>query len=342
MSALVSVIVPVFNVEKYLKQCLDSLINQTYKNIEVIMVDDGSTDTSGEICDDYEKKYVNFKVVHKENAGLGMARNTGLEFANGEFVTFLDSDDYLESDCIEVLYTSLLNQNVDMCKGGFKRTLDSGEIILDRKYDNEIYAGNSAKLELLPRMIGSSPTGHDSIEMCVCGALYRSSLIKQNNLKFPSERELISEDLVFNLEYMQYANGACTIERTGYNYRINLQSLTTSYRADRFEACRHFYLVMKEKLLTLGYNENVLLRLDKMLFIYLRMCFKQLNTDICGLTNQESIHKIKEICNDNVVRDSINSYPIRMLGFKQALFIYLIKAKLARTIHFIFEKNIIN
>ena len=147
MSALVSVIVPVFNVEKYLKQCLDSLINQTYKNIEVIMVDDGSTDTSGEI-------------------------------------TFLDSDDYLESDCIEVLYTSLLNQNVDMCKGGFKRILDSGEIILDRKYDNEIYAGNSAKLELLPRMIGSSPTGHDSIEMCVCGALYRSSLIKQNNLKF--------------------------------------------------------------------------------------------------------------------------------------------------------------
>lgn len=342
MSALVSVIVPVFNVEKYLKQCLDSLINQTYKNIEVIMVDDGSTDTSGRICDDYANKYDRFKVVHKKNAGLGMARNTGLEYINGEFVTFLDSDDYLEPDCIEVLYTSLLNQKVDMCKGGFKRILDSGEIILDRKYENETYTGDSAKLELLPRMIGSSPNGHDSIEMCVCGALYRASLIKQNNLKFPSERELISEDLVFNFEYMQQANGACTIDRTGYNYRINLQSLTTSYRADRFEACRHFYLVMKKKLLALGYNEDVLLRLDKMFFIYLRMCFKQLNTGICGLTNKESICKIKEICNDNVVKEIINSYPISKLGLKQAFFIYLIRAKLARTIHYIFEKNIID
>ena len=116
---LISVIVPVYNVERYLRQCLDSLINQTYNELEVIMVDDGSKDSSGKICDEYSEKYDNFKVVHKENAGLGMARNTGFEHIKGEYVTFVDSDDYLEPDCIATLYNELRNKDVDMCKGGF-------------------------------------------------------------------------------------------------------------------------------------------------------------------------------------------------------------------------------
>ena len=211
MSALVSVIVPVYNVEKYLRQCLDSLLEQTYKNIEVVMVDDGSKDSSGKICDEYAKKYENFYAVHKENAGLGMARNTGFEHINGEYVTFLDSDDYLENDCIEILYNTLLKQQVDMCKGGFKRVIDSGEVVSKREYQNELFKGDCAKMELLPRMIGSSPSRHDSVEMCVCGAIYKTSLIKKYNLQFPSERELISEDLVFNIDYMQHAPSACCI-----------------------------------------------------------------------------------------------------------------------------------
>lgn len=97
MSALISIIVPVYNVEKYLRHCLDSLLKQTYKNIEVIMIDDGSKDSSGQICDEYANKHENFCVIHKKNAGLGMARNTGLEYVHGEYITFLDSDDYLES-----------------------------------------------------------------------------------------------------------------------------------------------------------------------------------------------------------------------------------------------------
>lgn len=150
---LISVIVPVYNVERYLRQCLDSLINQTYNELEVIMVDDGSKDSSGKICDEYSEKYDNFKVVHKENAGLGMARNTGFEHIKGEYVTFVDSDDYLEPDCIATLYNELRNKDVDMCKGGFKRVIDSGKIVSNRIYDNELFQGEKAKKEMLPRLL---------------------------------------------------------------------------------------------------------------------------------------------------------------------------------------------
>lgn len=124
-------------------------------------------------------------------------------------------------------------------------------------------------------MIGSKPDQKDSIEMCVCGALYAVAPIKNFSVRFPSERELISEDLVFNIDYMQYANGACTVSNIGYFYRMNQNSLTTRYREDRFEACRFFYQEMKKKIEDLMYDEMVILRLRRMFFIYIRMCISQ-------------------------------------------------------------------
>ena len=323
MDALVSVIVPVYNVEKYLRQCLDSLLRQTYKNIEVIMVNDGSKDSSGKICDEYAEKYENFHVVHKKNAGLGMARNTGLEHIHGEYVTFLDSDDYLKENCIEVLYKNLLQFRVDMCKGGFKRVENSGTIVSIREYENKLYKGACAKRELLPRKIGSSPSHHDSVEMCVCGAIYKTSLIKEYDLIFVSEREFISEDLVFNIDYMQHADGACTIEAVGYNYRINLKSLSTSYRPDRFEASKHFYLEMKNKLQGLGYGRETMFRLDRMFFIYTRMCIRQ-EKNAQSKKVITKINSIKRMCTDSILNSAIKGYPINELGIKQRVFLKLI------------------
>ena len=112
---LISLIVPVFNVEKYLKRCLDSLISQSYKNIEIILIDDGSTDESGKICDRYAKEHSNIiKVLHQENQGLSMARNAGLDIAIGEYIGFVDSDDYVEPKMFERLYNNLLESNADI------------------------------------------------------------------------------------------------------------------------------------------------------------------------------------------------------------------------------------
>ena len=136
---LISVIIPVYNVEKYLGECIDSVLHQTYKELEIILVDDGSKDYSGKICDGYAEKFENITVIHKENAGLGFARNTGLDCIHGKYVTFLDSDDYLKEDTIEMLYDNLKKNQVDMCKSGFRKVDNNKGIINEIRYDYQVF-----------------------------------------------------------------------------------------------------------------------------------------------------------------------------------------------------------
>lgn len=338
---LISVVIPVYNVEKYLKQCIDSVMNQDYKELEIILVNDGSTDKSGEICDEYAKQYSNIKVVHKTNAGLGMARNTGLEHITGEYVTFLDSDDYIDSDLISNLYNGINKNNVDMCKSGFRRITDEKEILVVVEYENKVYDGDKAKQELFPRMIGSMPDKKDSIEMCVCAAMYKSELIKTNKLQFPSERQYISEDLVFNMHYMQNAKGACTIPYVGYNYRLNPASLTQRYREDRFDAFCFFYKEMERMLTEYGYSKNIMLRLQRMFFIYMRMAIAQEKKKVSGFKAKESIANIKKICRNEFVQKILKEYPIKKIGFKQRIFLYLMKYKMSRILYMCTQWNIL-
>lgn len=133
MSDLISIIVPVYNVEKYLKRCVKSIINQTYKNLEIILVDDGSTDKSPLICDEFCDERI--KVIHKENGGLSDARNAGLKICKGAFISFIDSDDYIENDMIEILYNRIISDKSDICVCNFKMTDDNGNILRE---DNQV------------------------------------------------------------------------------------------------------------------------------------------------------------------------------------------------------------
>ena len=116
---LISVIVPVYKVEKYLNQCIESVLAQTYQNLEIILVDDGSPDRSGEICEEYAKKDTRIRVLHKSNGGLSTARNTGLQIISGAYIAFLDSDDYLAPDMYETLYRELIENDADIAVCGF-------------------------------------------------------------------------------------------------------------------------------------------------------------------------------------------------------------------------------
>lgn len=334
---LISVIVPVYNVEKYLRQCLDSILAQTYKELEVVMVDDGSTDSCGDICEEYAAKHENFKVIHKENAGLGFARNTGLEHITGEYVVFVDSDDYLDPTLIETLYSSLVRDGVDVCKSGYRRITDDGKIVASRSFDEEIFKGSLAKRAFLPRMLGSLPSKKDSIDPNVWASIYRVEPIKKYNLKFSSERKLIAEDQLFNIDYAQHANGASTLSYVGYNYRVNPGSLLRSYRKDRFQACRYYYTETTKKLKALGYDSAALQRFDRTFFWQIKACIAQEKQSVSGLSKKAALENISKICKDEVVHEVIANYATTKKGLKEMVFRILVTIKAVRVLRMFVE-----
>ena len=318
----VSVIIPVYNTEEYVKQCINSVLNQTYVPDEIILIDDGSTDNSSRICDEYGNKYSQIKVIHKENEGLGMARNTGLSVAECEYVMFLDSDDYINEDMVEKLYVASENNKIDLVKSGFIRTDLSGNPIEERRYhEDRLYDKPEIEKDLLPRILGSLPNKHDSFEMGVTCSLLRRETIIENKILFPSERELISEDLVFNVHFMNLIHNAKLIKYCGYMYRTNPNSLTIKFRPDRFEATKRLYLYVRNMIVNLNIGNNSELRWDKTFLIYLWMSIKQEK----GNNYFSSKQRIVKICSDKVTREVIQHYPVRYLEVKQRIFALLIK-----------------
>lgn len=172
---LISVIIPVYNVEKYLERCIESVCNQSYKNLEIILIDDGSTDGSGRICDKKREGDVRIIVYHKENGGQGTARNKGLDLCSGKYITFLDSDDMMESSCIEELYDFLVKNNLDISACNYARYTEDGHMIslFEEKYDDFIVNGIEAQ-----RRIWYA----ECINLAPWGKLYRKELWK--NIRF--------------------------------------------------------------------------------------------------------------------------------------------------------------
>ena len=321
---LITVIVPVYNVEKYIKDCIDSLINQTYKNIEIILVDDGSKDRSGEICEYYAEKDSRIKVIHKRNEGLGFARNTGLEVAQGTFVTFVDSDDKADPNLLEELAKGIAESNCDTCIGGFKRTLEDGTVRFEEIYDNDIYRGDEVYNKLFARMLGSAPDRHDSIRMSVWNVMYSMNIIRKYNIRFPSEREFISEDIIWDSEYYKYAKQVRVINSTAYNYRINPDSLTRRYKPDMLKKICILYNELRNRI---SGDEEKNKRLQRQFFVNLKACIEQEKTEISKKTNVEIKRTLRKIVNDKTVHCIAVEYKRIIKQTKQKIFVELIAHK---------------
>lgn len=231
----ISIIIPIYNVEKYLDKCVQSAINQTLRDIEIILVDDESTDRCPQMCDEYAMQDSRVKVVHKKNGGLGFARNSGLEVAIGEYVTFLDSDDFVDLYTYEHLYNIVRLESLDALYYKFKRFVNENEV-KQSELSSEITKYENIK-DLMLDIIASEPSAKvdHKIQCSSCTAMYRKDIIKNNNVRFHSERELISEDMIFNLDFLKHASKVAFNTGTHYHYRVNPTSLTSTIRADRIE-----------------------------------------------------------------------------------------------------------
>lgn len=336
MSNMVSIVVPVYNVEKYLRECIDSLLCQSYNNIEIILVDDGSKDASGDICDEYAQLDDRIIVVHKKNEGLGYARNTGIEVAKGEFVVFVDSDDYVDSDMIEQLLLPIVKEGADTCIGGFRRVDDQRNILYTETYIWQHFEEEDVYNSFFMRILGSSPSEHDSFRMSVWNAIYSLDIINNNNIRFPSERKLISEDLIFDSDYYKYAKKVSVIETASYNYRVAQGSLTNSYRENKIVMICDLYEEMEKRVLeTFKDSDSAVMRLQKLFFVNLRGCIAQEKQSVSKKRFKNMVMAMRNICCNSTVRKVIKAYPANELHFKQKVFVLLIKYKMIFTLCFV-------
>ena len=218
-NSLISVIVPVYNVEPYLTKCIDSIISQTYKNIEIILVDDGSTDHSGEICDRYTKTDCRIRALHKLNGGLSSARNVGIDAALGEFICFFDSDDWVEPNIIKASYNTIIKDQTDIVIWGVQKDyLDkNGSLIKTESVVLEDAICNRSEKQYQPLLseAGLAIIGY------AWNKLYRTALLHNNKVKFEEGTSLV-EDIIFNQTAFIYANSISFLKIVGnhYNQRI--------------------------------------------------------------------------------------------------------------------------
>lgn len=231
----VSVVVPVYNVEKYLRRCVDSLLNQTSQPLEIILVDDGATDRSGLICDEYAAIYDIIRVIHKENGGLSSARKAGWKAAKGELICFVDSDDYVADIYIERLSDRLSVDNVDLCLCSWAKDTAGNITEVNLPYDKcFIENAEIAEQYILPIVGALSAPGAINIPGFVPIRMYRTDMLMEED--FVSEREYFTEDVILNISYVQRLKGRIAIVATPlYYYCINPGSLTLKYRKNGFK-----------------------------------------------------------------------------------------------------------
>lgn len=245
----VSIIVPIYNVERFLNKCVHSLLNQTLKEIEIILVDDESPDKCPEICDEYALKDSRIKVIHKKNAGLGMARNSGIEIATGEYITFCDADDFVDPNTYEIVYNKCKINNLDMCCFQYRRiSEDEGKIINTPYVSEHYFKGRPEINSFLMNVIGKdyeNPSSYN-YNMSSCMALFRRNLFIRSNVRYPSERIVASEDLVFLLYFLPHVDSIGIVSDILYNYRINPNSISQNFSKEKYQRLMNLLTEVKK------------------------------------------------------------------------------------------------
>jgi glycosyltransferase involved in cell wall biosynthesis len=242
----VSIIIPVYKAEKYLPTCVDSVLSQTYKDLEVILIDDASPDKCGEICEEYAKKDERVKVIHKENEGVSKARNAGLEIATGDYVQFVDSDDYLEPNMTEKLVNAMEINQADMVLCGFyEKNLNFQRA---SKADEE--PGVYSKEVFLKNIMNNPYSFHYGV---LWNKMFKGEALRE--LRFSSDMDF-GEDFVFNLHYLRYVEKIAVIDDPLYYYiRFNTDSLMYVQTIGKKETAKYLRYLEKRLLIFHKYRD---------------------------------------------------------------------------------------
>lgn len=318
----ISIIMPVYNTGEYLHKCIQSILAQTLKEFELIIINDGSTDNSGEICDEYAKSDSRIKVIHKINEGVSVARNVGISVADGEYITFVDSDDWIEADMYSELYNyaKVYNADIVMCdaitKYGDNRIDENDTITLID--DTKLLLKSDFTSEILCEMAGAA-----------WRCIYKNSLLTENNIAFPVGIP-ISEDRIFNIYAFGIAGSVYYIKKPYYNRFIRPGSAVTGYRKNMIDCVINARSgIMKAIDDVWNGNENFKLQYEKQT---VALTYASINNEFYKDSKsniKEKYMNIKEICNNETVINSIkntNSKDLRsrLILSKKCLFLCMI------------------
>ena len=291
---LVSIIVPVYNVERYIKRCVDSLRGQTLQNIEIILVDDGSKDNSGCLCDEFAQQDSKIHVIHKQNAGQGLARNDGLNIAKGRYVLFIDSDDFIEPDTCEKLSDRMEREQADLCSFGYQIETPQGELFYRAQLKEQCYENEAIRKRFVLHFFGDSADDEEMRGVSACMTMFRRSVIETGKIRFRSEREYFSEDTIFNLDFCLLAKKAVIDSGCYYHYCQNEASFSHAYRPDRF---------------------------------HLMECVKQEVRRIGEVPRKTVKKQIESYCSSELVKDAVNGLDAGKFGTAQRIFLWAVKGQ---------------
>ena len=338
---LVSVIVPVYNASSHLTQCLESILNQTYPALQVICVDDQSTDSSLEIMRSYAERDNRIIVLTKQNEGVSIARNYGLSKADGEYILFVDSDDWIELNTCEIAVKHALEGNYDVVMWSYIRERQ-GESLAKRIYDENV-AFESAfdvRSKLHRRMVGilaaelSRPEDADAL-CTVWGKLYKAQIIKKQNIEFYDIRAIGTyEDGLFNLDFFEYAENALFLNQNLYHYRrTESSSLTTTYNPKMREQWVKLFQVLRAYIEKHQLGENYSQALNNR--IALSIIPLGINVVSSTADVKSKITEIKQIITDDAYMNAFGTLIMRYFPIHWRVFFYFAKSKNAWGIYFL-------
>lgn len=326
----ISVVVPFYNAESYLSRCLDSILKQTFYDFELILVDDGSKDSSFKICLDYKKLDQRINVIHKENAGLNSARLAGHNISNGKYIVFIDSDDFIHPEMLEKLYFSLKKNNsqISICSYFFASSniIKPTYLPINKKILNKNDFKNDFILPIIGRI---QKKGYINFPGFLCLRLFEKKVITKDC--FVSERVFFTEDDIFNLLVINNVQKISLVNEPLYFYWQGLKSLTQNYRKNCWEMLLNRYFFCKEYCLEKGFFEEAKDRLD--FALYQSLSFSLDN--ICKLHNFRLFNlEINEISSNKEVKKMLKHINIKLMSKSQFLLYILLKNKFYRLIYF--------
>lgn len=310
----VSIIVPVYNVAPYLRRCMDSLVNQTYPNIEMICVDDGSTDASGTIVDEYAAADDRVRVIHQKNQGLSAARNTGFLCATGMYIMYLDSDDWIDLDTCAIAIDLAMKYNAELVFWPYVRVYENRELpktLFDE--DLILFDKDTFRQFVYKTIVGLHDSflrhpEHADTLVTAWGKLYRKEMLDCCKAEFVSTKEIGTEDALYNIEALKAISSAVYVRKYLNHYRkTNMGSLTKTYRPQLRLQWKELFYRMRKSILADKRTDDIIPALNNRI----SLSIIGLGLNALALPNRKALAEIRGILSDREYRAAIKTLPMR-------------------------------